>query len=193
MSGEKLKFDGPPETPEEEIAFRDARYKHAREQMELDPLTQLKNRGSFWRAFEDCLAAASKESSKDVSLVHIDIDHFKTINDTLGHSAGDEVLRELGALLHGAVGESGLAARVGGEELTLLLPDTSIKDARTKAEELRAHIEAIRFRGFPSLRVTASFGVVSSKDSTDPQTLYNLSDKKLYEAKQSGRNRVVAS
>ena len=107
------------------------------------------------------------EPLKEVSLISIDIDHFKRVNDTLGHPAGDEVLRKVSALLMGSVRESDTVARVGGEELMVLMRGANVSAAARLAEKLRAKIAELVFDEYPELKVTASFGAVSSSDSTE--------------------------
>ena len=130
------------------------------------------------------------EPLKEVSLISIDIDHFKRVNDTLGHPAGDEVLRRVSALLMESVRESDIVARVGGEELMVLMRGANAAAAAHLAEKLRVKIAELVFDEHPELKVTASFGVVSSDDSTDANTLYEHADKALYAAKRGGRDRV---
>lgn len=164
----------------------------------IDHLTGLKTRKVFERELEYSLKMirgeirprAGAESYKEASLISIDIDHFKQINDTLGHQAGDEVLRKVSELLEQSVREADIVARVGGEELMVLLRGAEEAFAAQKAEELRAKVEQTAFDAYPGLNITASFGVVSSKSSTDAKMLYENVDKALYRAKRGGRNRV---
>ncbi|MBU6388840.1 GGDEF domain-containing protein [Patescibacteria group bacterium] len=168
-------------------------------QQGIDHLTGASTRKVFEREFEQALKMIRGEVEekregieplKEVSLISIDIDHFKQVNDTLGHPAGDEVLRRVAGLLLESVRETDTVARVGGEELMVLLPGADVSVAARHAEELRTKIAALTFSNYPELEVTASFGVISSQDSTDEKTLYNHVDKALYAAKRGGRNRV---
>lgn len=182
----------------ENLLLKD-RIDHLERQLGIDQLTGASNRATFERELEQALKIIRGEveehraigkSLKEISIISIDIDHFKEVNDTLGHPAGDEVLRGIVALLMKSVRETDTVARVGGEELMVLMPGADDKTASREAEKLRMEIEKMTFKTYPSLKVTASFGVISSKSSTDAKTLYELVDKALYTAKHGGRNRV---
>jgi len=126
----------------------------------------------------------------------IDIDHFKRVNDTFGHEAGDEVLKALATLLKDGARASDVCCRHGGEEFLLLMPETSLQGAMAKAEELRRQIEGLRLEdhGRPLEAVTASFGVaVFPGHAREAGELLRCADEALYAAKNGGRNRVVAS
>lgn len=133
---------------------------------------------------------AGAEQLTKLSLVLMDIDHFKKINDTLGHHAGDIVLKEAAQALMQSVRGEDLVARWGGEEFFVLLRDANLDAAKQRAEEFRHSIEKLSFPQYPDLRVTASFGVVSSAVSEDGPTLEKSADEALYKAKEGGRNRV---
>lgn len=175
---------------------------HQRENLEqqvsVDHLTGLKNLRFFEQALEQSLKIIRGEMEekrekpfKELSLISIDIDHFKRVNDTLGHQAGDEVLQRVSGLLLESVRGSDIVARVGGEELMVLMRGADMHAAVRHAEELRRKIEKARFDNSPELKVTASFGVASSRSSTDAKTLRESVDKALYAAKQGGRNKVA--
>src|SRR3989338_9082006 len=173
-----------------EMEERDARHG-------LDHLTELKTRKVFEHELEQSLKVIRGEIKekrgeplKEITLISIDLDHFKAINDTYGHLAGDEVLKKVSMLLANSVRETDVAARVGGEELMVLLRGANVQNAARHAEGLRAKIEKLAFDTYPGLAVTASFGVVSSLDSTDAKVLYEHADQTLYKAKRDGRNRV---
>jgi diguanylate cyclase (GGDEF)-like protein len=126
--------------------------------------------------------------------VMFDIDHFKKVNDTHSHLAGDEVLRELGAMIRAQVRAEECFARYGGEEFALVLPEASREGAVGVAEKFRATVEAHRF-SFDGIviPVTISLGVAElGSDMEVPQQLIKAADDKLYESKRSGRNRVSA-
>ncbi|GIX36193.1 MAG: GGDEF domain-containing protein [Lysobacteraceae bacterium] len=155
-----------------------------------DGLTGLANRRCFRAEMERVMAAAGEAGP---SLVLLDIDHFKHINDRFGHPAGDRVLSTVGGVLAQCVAPPALAGRVGGEEFAVLLPDAGSKAALELAETLRQALEALCLDedGEP-LPVTASFGVAEraqAEESVD--ALYLRADTALYEAKRGGRNRVV--
>ena len=166
----------------------------------IDSLTELKRRDIFESELTQSLKTVrgevderrmNAEPLKEVSLIFMDIDNFKSVNDTYGHSAGDEVLRKVAELLTSSVRGSDMVARWGGEEFAVLLRSASISIAESEAENLRAKIEQLTFTAYPDLHVTASFGVVSSEKSHDAKELYELADEALYKAKESGRNRVI--
>ena len=128
---------------------------------------------------------------REISLIFVDLDHFKRVNDTYGHSVGDVVLKQVAALLMSSVRETDTVARVGGEEFVVLLRGAGEEFAARDAEKFRTRIEQFSFPDIPALKVTASFGVCSSKNSTEAKALYECADKALYKAKRGGRNRVV--
>jgi diguanylate cyclase (GGDEF)-like protein len=163
------------------------------EQEELsktDPLTGVTNR----RGFDQQLlarAAPGRRFGVPLSIVMIDVDHFKNVNDGLGHAAGDRVLQELAQLLRQSLRPDDVLARFGGEEFIALLVGCPIESALAVAEKLRAHIEHHDFLiGRP---VTASFGVAELGSGQTPQSLIAAADAQLYAAKASGRNRVCPS
>lgn len=172
------------------------------EEKGIDPLTGAKNRKTFEHELERSLERIRGEISeqraggevlKEVSLIFMDIDYFKNINDTYGHPIGDEVLRKVSALLIDSVRGTDIVARVGGEEFVVLLRGANESDAAREAEKLRAKIEQLTFDAHPDLTVTASFGVISSKISQDAKDLYAGADQALYAAKHAGRNQVSVS
>lgn len=153
----------------------------------FDPLTGLYNRRSF-EAFYRQEVAKSRRYDTPLSLILVDLDHFKRVNDTHGHQAGDQVLAAVGGILRQATRDADLAARWGGEEMALLLPETDGPGAHVVAEKLRERIAA---HPFPAVgRVTASFGVATLSESPVDVDLVAEADKALYRAKAAGRNRV---
>jgi diguanylate cyclase (GGDEF)-like protein len=166
-----------------------------REKAELDGLTGLPNR----RAFDERFAGESARSGRydrPLSIVLLDVDHFKRINDTHGHAFGDDVLRAVADVVQGAVRGTDFAARFGGEEFVLLLPETDLAAAREAAERLRTRLAALDLvapDGQP-LSLTASFGV-SAVPACVPSSgdLLRSADVMLYAAKQAGRNCVCAA
>jgi diguanylate cyclase (GGDEF)-like protein len=135
----------------------------------------------------------SQRYSHSFGLLMIDLDHFKHINDQFGHPCGDMVLKEVASVLQAEVRSSDLVGRYGGEEISILLPETDILSARQVAEKLRRAIEShvFDYQG-TSVDVTASIGVSAcqSGDGQSWQALLNQADEALYRAKESGRNRV---
>lgn len=160
--------------------------------MTVDGLTEMHNKRYFNEAL-DREASRSSRYQRTFSLVLFDIDHFKQINDTYGHLAGDAVLRQLGALVRGRVRRDDVPARTGGEEFAVICPEIGMDGALQLAEKLRSAIErsTFRFEG-TDMPVTISAGVAEwSPELTDPQDLVKQADEKLYEAKRTGRNRVA--
>lgn len=125
-----------------------------------------------------------------LSLVVLDIDNFKKINDEFGHPAGDAVISELVARLRGVIDAPGEIGRVGGEEFTLVLPGTEIDDAAALAERVRFEICSRPFSTPPGRFVSASFGVSWSASGSTFDQAYGRADQAMYEAKRGGRNRV---
>jgi diguanylate cyclase (GGDEF)-like protein len=156
-----------------------------------DNLTGLRNR----RRFDEVLATEcgrERRHGRSLSLVMLDIDYFKRVNDRHGHPAGDAVLAQLGQLIRERVRGHDLAARVGGEELAILMPETDLPSARAVAEELRLAVQAqVIDYAEKSIRVTVSIGCAEyAMDDVDPASFVRRCDAQLYAAKSAGRNRV---
>ncbi|HSN40440.1 MAG TPA: diguanylate cyclase [Burkholderiales bacterium] len=165
------------------------------EQAITDTLTGLFNRRYLREVMERELAGARRRGGS-IAMMMIDIDHFKKINDTFGHGAGDLVLRKVGALLKECIRASDIACRFGGEEFALVLPEASLDGASQRAEEIRSAISALDLQyGETALgKITASLGVAFFPGHADsPETLIRAADEALYEAKGAGRDRVVIS
>ncbi|SDK03216.1 diguanylate cyclase (GGDEF) domain-containing protein [Pseudomonas delhiensis] len=157
-----------------------------------DPLTGLFNRRQFDQLVKQELARCDRQPMP-VSLLMIDLDHFKFINDRYGHPLGDEVIRHTATLLRKHTRSSDSVARLGGEEFLLLLPDTAAPQARVIAEKLRKLLEDTPLPMKDGLLyLTASFGIagLASGVSSTYERLYSTADQALYRAKASGRNRV---
>jgi len=158
----------------------------------VDNLTGLANR----REFDDVLArefARARRYGRRFSVLTLDIDYFKTVNDTFGHPRGDDVLMEIGRLIKGRLRANDLAARLGGEEFALILPETELAGAATVAEQLRAETAAVVVASERNeIRVTISIGCAElGAGDQDALALFRRSDQKLYEAKSGGRNRIA--
>lgn len=151
-----------------------------------DGLTGLKNH----RAFHEALTSAVKMAERfgqPLALIMLDVDHFKRFNDTFGHPAGDELLKQVAEVLKRSARAYDVPARYGGEEFALLLPNTGLEEALRVAERLRQQISAIIN---PYAPITASLGVAAYRHGSSPATLLYEADVALYQAKQGGRNRV---
>lgn len=154
-----------------------------------DPLTHVANRFQFDKVFEHSIRLSTRYG-RPLSMMLIDIDHFKQVNDRYGHLVGDEVLKQIASLLSNNIRKSDIVARWGGEEFVILLPDNEVSSALTLAEALRIRIETDDFA--PVEQVTCSIGVVQWRVDDSPDALLKRVDEKLYEAKERGRNRVVS-
>jgi diguanylate cyclase (GGDEF)-like protein len=161
--------------------------------MTFDGLTQINNKRSFETALDREVSRAHRYD-RPLTLALFDIDHFKRVNDEVGHLAGDAVLRQLASLVNGNIRREDLVARVGGEEFALLLPELTAAQGRIAAEKLRALIARTpcKFEE-QTIPITASFGVAQlvAKPTMEAKELYRAADEHLYEAKRGGRNRVV--
>ena len=152
-----------------------------------DQLTGLYNRHSLFDIAPKYLSDA-KRHKFPVSLVVIDLDHFKNVNDTHGHATGDVVLKSIGQVLKEQCRTEDFVARFGGEEFVMVFSHCDIDFAVTKAEKLREAVEAAQPAG---LTITASLGVAVMDESDDFNSLFEKADKAVYEAKETGRNKVV--
>ena len=172
---------------------------HVQASMELaivDPLTKLHNR-RYFQSHLNALVGDARSRGNAVSLLVIDLDHFKSINDTYGHDVGDEVLKECAERLRKVVRGIDIVARFGGEEFVILMPDTEAYSAERVAERLRLSIEKTPFAyasRTKSLNVTVSVGVASMAEKvTSADSLFKMADDALYAAKKAGRNCVKAA
>lgn len=157
-----------------------------------DALTGCLNRRAFFETF-DSLWVESKALATPLSCLMIDIDHFKSVNDTYGHQAGDEVLRQVSTVIRELFKNKGLVCRYGGEEFCVLLPQFELDQAIIEAERIRVEISNIRLLDPADLRLTGSIGVSELQfEAGDPQELVNQADACLYVAKREGRNRVIS-
>jgi two-component system cell cycle response regulator len=166
-----------------------------------DVLTGWYNRRYLQVRIKEELARARRNGSPLTCLM-LDIDHFKRVNDALGHAAGDEVLRELAQQIEAQIRATDVAARYGGEEFVILLPDTSAESGQMLAERIRLAIanEPFHVEGNVSLPVTVSIGIATARPrredddfKTAGDALIARADVALYKAKSSGRNRVAVN
>ncbi len=163
------------------------------QQAHSDPLTQLPNRAHLQTRF-DLERSRHQRQGNPLSLVLLDLDFFKRINDTHGHAAGDKALQYFANLMRTTVRQTDLVARMGGEEFCLLLPDTDKEQAQMVADKIRRKLaqEALDLEGAP-VTLTVSGGIAQlGADGDSLDILTRSADEKLYEAKSTGRNRIAA-
>ncbi len=161
-----------------------------------DTLTRLFNRGAFFEQAQ-YLANRCRQNGQPLSVIQLDLDHFKSVNDRFGHDSGDRVLASAGAILSASLRGGDIAGRIGGEEFCVVLPGSSLSQARRVAERIRERIsdKEILVRSGQTLRISASFGVSASQEHGDYdfEHLQSVADGRLYKAKAGGRNRVCDS
>jgi two-component system cell cycle response regulator len=178
------------------FSLQDEVERHAsRQTLELqirDPLTNLPNRRHFDGRLHAEFAFARRHNAP-LAVLMVDLDHFKRVNDTLGHAAGDAVLRAVAQAIEGALRVEDTVGRYGGEELVILVRGIDIEGVLQLGERLRVLIEALRIPfGQQQLRITASIGgAMLSRTQTTGEELITAADRALYRAKEQGRNRVV--
>jgi diguanylate cyclase (GGDEF)-like protein len=160
--------------------------------MTVDGLTQVYNRRYFDEALEREFNR-SRRYDRSLSLIALDIDHFKRVNDTHGHLAGDNLLRQIATAIKPRLRREDIFARTGGEEFGILLPEIVLSGAKTIADKVRRIVESSPLRVEQQLvPVTVSVGCAQLvEDDHAPEDLYKRADLRLYDAKQGGRNRVV--
>jgi diguanylate cyclase (GGDEF)-like protein/PAS domain S-box-containing protein len=159
-------------------------------QVAKDPMTQVANRAEFDRMLNN-FVAAHQESNLPCSLIMSDLDHFKSINDTHGHQAGDAAIITFASLLKTMCRSGDLVARYGGEEFAVLCADCTNAAAARKAEDIRKALSEIKQQALGNQVVTASFGVTELQAGDTPETMLRRSDRALLQAKDQGRNQVV--
>ena len=168
------------------LALRD----RLRTQALRDSLTSLYNR----RYMEDALARCADQSNRTqspLSIIMIDLDNFKKLNDEHGHALGDVVLADVAAAILAVIRPCDIACRYGGEEMAVILPDCSLEDAAQRAELLRSRIERLSERH--EIPLSASFGVSTIAETSNVSTVMADADRALYQAKREGRNRVITA
>ena len=175
-----------------DVSVQQQQLTQLRTEAEVDALTGLANRRSFASTAAKAVARA-RGQQRPLSLLALDLDHFKLVNDKYGHPAGDCVLVVVGRVLEGALRADDLAARMGGEEFAAILPDTTIEQAHTVAERIRASIQntPIALETGQTISQTVSIGVAAYHDGEDDlAAAQERADAALYAAKNAGRNRV---
>lgn len=171
------------------LDYLEEQHKALYEMAMRDRLTAVYNR-HFINERAQTLIHEAKASRRPLSLIVLDIDHFKRINDTHGHAIGDSVLVAVATALLDSVGEQGIVARMGGEEFMVVLPGADEFAGTSLAEKLRAIIEDLEPSG---LHVTASFGVVLLRPEDSYETAFSRADMAMYAAKRAGRNCVISA
>lgn len=183
------------ESSEEVHALRD-RLEEVRKESQTDGLTGIANRKLFDRRIREAIAEA-EQSDRPLCLLLTDIDHFKVFNDTFGHRVGDEVLRVVARTLKQQVKGRDTPARYGGEEFAVILPDTTLEDAETLADQIRKAVASKNLRnsrtGQSFGNVTLSIGAALWRRGEGPSAIIERTDAALYSAKHAGRNRVMIS
>lgn len=156
-----------------------------------DPLTRVFNARAYYGACDQQIHA-SQRANQPFSVLFVDLDHFKSINDNYGHAVGDDVLRTVAQTIRQTVRRSDITGRIGGEEFSVFLPNTEVRGAEQLAETLRQAIEAVHIEvDGVRLKVTASIGVAAKRfDQETMQAIQQHADEAMYEAKRGGRNRV---
>jgi diguanylate cyclase (GGDEF)-like protein len=160
-----------------------------------DPLTGLFNRRYMEESLTRELSRCTR-SNRPLSVLMLDIDHFKRFNDSFGHAAGDALLQAIGEFLRASTRGEDIACRYGGEELTLILPETSLADAANRAEQIREGLKRldVRSQGVTLGMATVSIGVAGfPTHGANTTTILRAADEALYEAKREGRDRVVTA
>ena len=178
----------------QEIASLQQGLNAVRMESRIDPLTELANRKHFDETIEEAIRGA-EQNKRPLSLLMIDIDHFKSFNDTFGHTTGDQVLRLVAMSFKQNIKGQDLAARYGGEEFAIVLPNTALKQGIAVADHIRNAVMAKELKkkstGEVIGRITISIGVASLLQDDTNETLIERADNCLYAAKRNGRNRVV--
>jgi diguanylate cyclase (GGDEF)-like protein/PAS domain S-box-containing protein len=159
---------------------------------ETDALTGLQNRRTFMSRVTLELERSAGSDSHAAFLL-LDLDHFKSINDRWGHAAGDEALCAVAACFQSALRSADTLARMGGEEFAVMLPGTSVEEAAQIAERIRQNVADLRVENKPALRLTVSVGVSAWGPAKTAEDVLSAADSALYEAKRTGRNRVVVA
>jgi diguanylate cyclase (GGDEF)-like protein len=170
-------------------------YDRMTKMVELDALTCLYNRRSFDQRLEEEFSRAERYN-RELSLIMLDIDHFKTVNDTYGHQVGDIVLKQVADLIQKNVRKSDIPYRYGGEEFVILAPETDVAGVKTCAERIRASCERYRFgKGKKPILITISegFSCYQLDSASSPEDLLHKADSALYQAKAAGGNCIAAT
>jgi diguanylate cyclase len=165
---------------------------HAREAANTDALTGLSNRWAFDKALNELINNAP---TNNACLAILDIDHFKRVNDSFGHLVGDKVIKHVASLLQNQVSEHHQVARYGGEEMAIIMPETTLTEAFNLIEKIRKSLDSSRLKYKNDTvdigKVTVSAGIAALQAKDDAYNLISRADQALYMAKKTGRNKVV--
>lgn len=196
MAGSSGTFKSNLEAANNEIQSLRVEIEKVRQESETDSLTGLHNRRAFDKALSDAYANFDPNQIHRVSLIMIDLDHFKSFNDKYGHLWGDKILKHVALVLKQELKGRDFLARFGGEEFSALLLDTNISEAYHVAENLRKAVEMFRIKTKTSQKnidnITISLGVTELRAGETIESFIQRADEALYSAKQSGRNRAVS-
>jgi len=165
-------------------------YRSALQSALIDPLTGAKNRAGMEAALKREIELSHRHNSP-ICIMLLDIDHFKSVNDNFGHAGGDFVLQAVVQCINETIRGSDMIFRFGGEEFLIMLSCTEIEGATLLAERIRQKIEALSFAPHRTLQITASLGVSALQQDETLDALFERTDKALYTAKDTGRNRVI--
>jgi diguanylate cyclase (GGDEF)-like protein len=167
-------------------------YRTAIQSAFIDSLTGVKNRSAFDENFSRDIES-NRRKQGDLSLLVLDVDFFKKINDQYGHAVGDLVLKEIAATVEHTIRSSDALYRYGGEEFVVVLNDTSIAGAQLLAKRIRHNVEGLRIKSLQGVTITLSVGVSAMVEQDTPKSLFERADAALYQAKENGRNQVYAA
>jgi diguanylate cyclase (GGDEF)-like protein len=157
-----------------------------------DALTNVANRRELENQMNMMVTEFTEKTRESFSVIFADADHFKRVNDTFGHSVGDQVLIDFARLLTQETYSGELVGRYGGEEFVVLCPDTNLQEAVRRAERLRTTLRKAKIGGIDRLKVTASFGVAQAEPGDTVESVLRRADKALYKAKEEGRDRTCS-
>jgi len=170
--------------------------KEMRELASFDKLTGAYNRNTFFPICTSLLGLLRRDNA-DLTILYIDIDHFKNVNDTFGHNIGDLVLKKVGEYVINIIRKSDIFGRIGGEEFVVFLPNTNIENGVAVAEKIRSGISnmEVKINGVLLIKVTVSIGISSSSknETVEIDEIIKMADVALYQAKNEGRNRLYVN
>ncbi len=173
------------EQAEKEIEDKNSRIANLESILTVDELTQLTNRRGFYKSFKAELDRTNRGENMGGLLIMIDLDHFKEINDTFGHQAGDKALRIVGSFLNNYTRDMDIAARLGGDEFIALLPNTSISKAMKRAHKLGEEINALTFEwNGATIKIQASLGLKEYKSGDTIESIIEEADQGMYANKE---------